>query len=132
MAPRKGYVWAWAPEKVKYDAKGKAKICAEVEAFIEGSSKLKKSVSRVDMRGNWVYLYQLVERFEFDEDSDSAVPHGSGTYNEFKYARIAIQNKAATVCTVDYQRHNGEWMTILRGTFQECLTGMENDHDWFQ
>ena len=131
MGKRKSQrVWVRVPQKVKFDATGKAKILKQVQEIISISDKLQQKVSRVDMRGNRVYLYELVEQF-IPEDAILIKPLIDDKYLEYPYARITISNDAATSCTADWQRHNDQWMSLYSGTLQECLVHIENDDGWF-
>lgn len=123
--------WVRVPEKVKYDANGKAKILKQVQEFISISDKLQPKVSRMDIRGNRIYLYELVEQFR-PEGAIFIKPLIDDKYLEFPYARITLNNAAATDCTTDWQRHNGQWMSLYSGTLQECLAYVENNDEWFE
>jgi hypothetical protein len=124
------HVWVRVPQKVKLDANVRERILEQVKKAVESSSKLKRRISRVYMRGNWVYLYELFEQF-IPEGMISHIPLIDGKYIECPYARITIFNPAATNCNVDWQRHNDQWMTIYKGTLEECLTFIEDDECWF-
>lgn len=132
MGKRKSQrVWVRVPPKIKFDSNGKAKILRQVQEIIRISDKLQQKVTRVDMRGNRVYLYELVEQF-ICEDAILIKPLIDDKYLEYPYARITINNDAATSCTVDWQRHNNQWMPLYSGALQECLSYIENDDGWFE
>jgi hypothetical protein len=40
-------------------------------------------------------------------------------------------DKTYKTCTLDWQRHNKEWMTIDEGTLEDCIRIAEQS-DWFQ
>jgi hypothetical protein len=92
--------------------------------------KLSQKVSRVDMRGNRIYLYELVEQFR-PEGSEFIKPLINGKYLEFPYARITLNDKFGDNSTADWQRHNNQWVTLFTGTYAECITGIEEDNNWF-
>ena len=125
------WVWVKAPEKVKLDAKAKERILEQVKKAVDCSDKLRKRVSRVAMRGNRVYLYHLVEQF-ISEGVVLLKPLIDGKYLEYPYARITVKNSDATICALDWQRHNDQWMTLFEGTLQECFASIENDGWWFE
>ena len=54
-----------------------------------------------------------------------------GKYLELTYARITLYDSEGTDCTLDWQRHNNQWMTLANGTLEECLYHMEQDEGWF-
>jgi hypothetical protein len=118
------------PQKPKFDANEKERILKQVQEKIDHSDKLQKKVSRVAMRSNWVYLYELVEPIQV-EGAVFIKPLIDGKYFEVTYARLTLNDNAGTDCTLDWQRHNEEWMSIHEGTLQECLDDLENDDDWF-
>jgi hypothetical protein len=106
------------------------KMIKEVESFIENSQKLSKSINRLELRAGRVYFFQLVEQFGWnDPNNQFIIPLIDGRYAEFKYARITIYPNE---CTLDWQRHNNQWMTIFSGTFTECLQYMDEKDEWFQ
>ena len=122
--------WMWVKGPPTFDASGKAKILRQVQEFINTSEKLQRKVSHVNMRGNRVYLYELVEQF-IPEGAVLIKPLIDGKYLEMPYARITIDNEAVTQCTVDWQRHNDQWMSLYSGALQKCLADIDNDNGWF-
>ena len=122
--------WAYKPTAPKFTATEKKLIKAKVEAVIEAMPKLSQKVSRVDMKGNRIYLYELVEQ-DITDGAKYIVPLIDGKYLEFPYARVTLKNTGATICTADWQRHNNQWMTLYTGTLEECLNEIENDGCWF-
>jgi hypothetical protein len=84
----------------------------------------------VEIRGNRIYLHELVEQFK-PEGAVYTKPLIDDKYLEFPYARITMQDAQGNNCTVDYQRHNNQWMTLYVGTLTECLNNIENDEWWF-
>jgi len=92
--------------------------------------KLSKKVSRVDMRGNRIYLYELVEQFN-PHGAEFIKPLIDGKYLEFPYARITLHDKNGSRSTADWQRHNGQWVTLFEGQYSECIANIEEDGNWF-
>ncbi len=114
----------------KLDRYQKMKISDEVKVFVKKSEKLSKSVNRIDVKAGRVYLYHLFEQFGWsDPDAKFIKPLIDGKYLEFPYARITIYNNE---CTLDWQRHNNQWMSLFTGTLQECLNFMNEAEDWFE
>ena len=108
----------------------KLSLKKEVQSFIESSSKLSKSINRFEIKAGRVYFFQLVEQFGWDDpDARFIIPLIDGRYAEFKYARITIYPNE---CTLDWQRHNEQWIAVFRGTFTECLHYMDERNEWFQ
>ncbi len=124
-------VWVQGnPKPQKLDNLNKMKMIKEAESFIANSQKLSKSISRFDLKAGRFYFYNLVEQFGWnDPNARFIMPLIDGRYAEFKYARITVYSKE---CTLDWQRHNDQWMTIFSGTFTECLQQMDERNEWFQ
>ena len=128
-APHK--IWSYAPTAPKFTSSDKAQILEKVKVEISNQAKLSQKVSRVDMRANRVYLYHLVEQF---------MPDGAmlikalidEKFIEFPYARITLNDKNGNNSTVDWQRHNNQWITLYSGTLSECLCNIEEDNGWFE
>lgn len=108
----------------------KEEILTIVKEEIGHLSKLSQKVSRTDMRANRIYLYELVEQFK-TEDTVFIKPLIDDKYLEFPYARITMHDPNGHSCTVDWQRHNSQWVTLYGGTLKECLESIENDSAWF-
>jgi hypothetical protein len=101
----------------------------EVQSFIENSPKLSKNINRFEVRAGRVYFFQLIEQLGWnDPNVRFTVPLIDGKYIEFKYARITIY---PLECTLDWQRHNDQWMTLFSGTLAECLQYMDESDEWF-
>ena len=102
----------------------------EVQSFIENSPKLTKAINRFHFKAGRIYFYQLVEQFGWDNaNSRFIVPLIDGKFIEFKYARITIYPQQ---CTLDWQRHNDQWVTLFSGSLNECLQHMNERDDWFE
>ncbi|MDR0814325.1 MAG: hypothetical protein LBN37_01080 [Bacteroidales bacterium] len=125
-----GMVWVWTPAKLT--ERDKAEIKKIVEAEIEKTTKLKAAVSRTLVKAGRVYLFNLYEPFRQEGDVFTK-PLIDGKYFEFPLARITIYDKSAVYshCSLDWQRHTGEWITIDKGTLTECIQIAETN-DWFK
>ena len=124
------YIWAYQPQAPKFDANEKAKILATVRTIIQQLPKVSQRVSRLEMRANRIYLYELVEQ----RNAEGAIfikPLIDGKYLEYPYARITVQDGQGNNYTVDWQRHNNQWITLYTGTLPECMRNIENDECWF-
>jgi len=64
------------------------------------------------------------------EGTTFTVPLIEGKFLEFPYARITMYNPAYQNCTLDWQRHNNQWITIDKGSLEECIQKAEL-YDWF-
>jgi hypothetical protein len=125
-----GKVWAYTPQATKLTAQDKEKILAALQAAIKALPKLSKKVSRVQMRSNRIYLYELAEQFK-PEGAVFMRPLIDGKYLEFPYARITLNDKRGDSSTADWQRHNNQWVTLFTGTLTECIRSIEDDNGWF-
>jgi hypothetical protein len=127
----KKYIWIQSnPKSQKLDNSKKMKMIKEVESFIANSQKLSESINRFELRAGRVYFFHLVEQFGWDDPNARFImPLIDGRYAEFKYARITIYPNE---CTLDWQRHNDQWMTVFSGTFTECLQHMDERNEFFQ
>ena len=81
------------------------------------------------MKGNRVYLYQLIEPYQ-DENTVFTIPLIDGKYFEIPYARLTLRDTNGDKCELDWQRHNDQWMTLQTGTLKECLEAIETS-EWF-
>ena len=85
------YVWVYQPEAPKFKANEKAGMLAKAKALIRQQPKVSQKVSRLEMRANRIYLYQLVEQ----RNAEGAIfikPLIDGKYLEYPYARITSQD----------------------------------------
>jgi hypothetical protein len=123
-------VWVYAPQAPKFKAIEKEEILAQVKNIINANVKLSKKVCRTSMRGNRVYLYELVKQLipEGVENIGSLI---DDKFVEFPYARITLSDTKGDRCSADWQRHNSQWITIFSGTLTECLNSIEDDNTWF-
>ena len=127
---QKQQIWVYKPTPPKFTAADKTKILTKVKEIVSIRPKLAKKVSRIDMRANRVYLYELVEQFKI-EGAVYIKPLINDKYSEFPYARITFLDTKGEKCTVDFQRHNDQWMTLYTDTLVECINHIENDDGWF-
>jgi len=123
-------IWTYKPQAPKFTAKEKAKKIEEIKEMIKKMPKLSQKVSKVDMRGNRIYLYELVEQF-IPEGAVLIKPLIEGKYLEYVYARITLNDTQGKNCTSDCQRYNDQWMTVYAGTLEECIKDIEKDEVWF-
>jgi hypothetical protein len=118
-------VWTYRPQAPKFTADDKARIVAEVKDIVRQLPKVSKKLSRLEIRGNRIYMHELVE-FR-PEGAVYAKPLIDNAYLECPYARITMQDAQGNDCTADWQRHNNRWMALYAGTLAECLGNIEND-----
>ena len=131
MERSRKYIRVQKPVRPKFDDIAKRGFLRQTQKKIDSSKKLKQKVSRIAMKGNRVYLYQLVEQFQ-PEGKVYLTPLIDGKYLEFPFARITINDARAEYCTADWQRHNERWISLFEGTFQVCLKEIDDDKTWFQ
>lgn len=124
-------VWVYKPQPPKFKPNEKDQFLEKVKAEIKNMPKLSQKISRVDMRANRIYLYELIEQFK-PEGAEFIRPLIDDKYLEFPYARITLKDKQGEKSTADWQRHNNQWMELFEGTLLECLSHIEEDNGWFQ
>jgi len=124
------YIWVYQQQSPKFTANEKAKILTKIKLLIRQLPKVSQRVSRVEMRANRIYLYELVEQFK-SKGAIFTKPLIEGKYLEYPYARITLQDTQGNNCTVDWQRHNNQWITLYSGTLPECIRDIEDDECWF-
>ena len=127
---RKGMGWMFMKTPVKLNQSDKIFLMKIIEAEIEKTSKLRKSVSRIEIRAGRVYLYSLYEQVRM-EGVTYTVPLIDGKYLEFISARITLYDKAYRNCSLDWQRPNDQWMTLETGSLVECIQEAEIN-DWIE
>ena len=114
-----------------FDAQTKAAIISEVTEKIKDYEKLSKKVSRITMRTNRLYLYELYEKKVIYEGAQLIKPLIDGKYIENMYARITLHDTDGRQCTLECQRFNDQWMPLYTGPLINCLNAMEVDDGWF-
>jgi len=123
--PRKArYLYKAAPKPVKLDKKEKNKILAIVEEEIAKTTKLKKDIVRINILAGRIYLYS---EWELKGEGPFIGDLKTGDMIEEKYARITIFDKEYKNCTLDWQRHNDQWITIEKGSLKHCIKEAEED-----
>jgi hypothetical protein len=130
MAKKQQKIWAYKPQPPKFTSNEKNEILLKIQMVIANLPKLSQKVSKINMRGKWVYMYELIEQ-EKTEGVIFTKPLINGKYLEYPYARITVHDASGNKCSADCQRYNDQWMTIHTGTLTECLEGIENDDGWF-
>jgi len=130
MRKKQTTVWVYKAHVPKFNTEEKAKLLSRIKTIIEKLPKLAGRISRVDMRANRIYLYELVEQFK-TEDVIYIKPLIEEKYLEYPYARLTFNDSQGENCTLDWQRHNGQWITLDTGTLAECLAAIEKDGTWF-
>ena len=128
-----GYIWAETQSTGTdgFDAKTKAAIMSDVTEEIKEYEKLSKKVSRITMRSNRLYMYELYEKKDRPEGAHLIKPLIDGKYVEIMYARITLHDTGGRQCTLECQRFNDQWMPLYNGSLIRCLNVMENDDGWF-
>jgi hypothetical protein len=128
---RRGMAWVWTGKRTpaKLTDWDKVSIKRIVEAEIEKTTRLKGIVSRIQVKAGRVYLFYLHE-VNVPEGAILLKPLIDGKYIELILARISIYDKSYKTCTLDWQRHNNEWMTIEKGSLEECIQ-MAEKSEWF-
>ncbi|GHT12458.1 hypothetical protein FACS189426_15870 [Bacteroidia bacterium] len=124
------WVWTGKTTPAKLTDRDKESIKRIVEAEIEKTTKLKGIVYRTQVKAGRVYLFYLYEP-QIPEGAILTKPLIDGKYFELVLARITVYDKYHKECTLDWQRHNNEWMTIEKGSLEECIQIAEKS-DWFQ
>jgi hypothetical protein len=127
----RGWVWVKSPpKKPTFDKSEKERIIAKTKTLIERLDKLQRNISRIDFKGNRLYLYCLFLQHN-PRQEDYIMPLIDGKYLEYPYARIDFNKADFSDCTVFWQRHNGLWMDMYSGNLDKCLTDMEKDTIFF-
>ena len=123
-------MWVYAPTASKFTAAEKALMLDKIKTMVGKHPKISKKISRVDIRSNRIYLYELVEQ-TIPEGAILKKPLINDKYLEFPYARITMLDIENDKCSVDCQRYNDKWMTVFGGTLTECIVYIESDDVWF-
>ena len=123
-------IWVYKPQAPKFSVVEKTKTLAKVQEIIEQLPKLAQKISRLDMRGNRIYLYELMKQSE-SADTTFMEELIDNRHLEFPYARITVHTIQGDSCPVDWQRHNNQWITLYTGTLLACMNHIEKDDDWF-
>jgi hypothetical protein len=108
------------PKPVKLDEWDKNKLKQMVEAEVEKFENFKKMISKIEVKAGRIYFYHLYEPSR-PEGAVFTIPLIDGKYIEYILARITVYDKQFQNCSLDFQRHNNQWMTIDSGTWAECI-----------
>ena len=129
---RNDMVWVYTGKKPikKISEWKKNSLFERVKAEIAKTTKVKAAVSRITYKSGRIYLFNLYEPAVV-EGVIFAVPLIDGKYIELPYARITIYDDECRDCSLDWQRHNNQWMTLANGSLEECIQEAEVS-DWFQ
>jgi hypothetical protein len=122
--------WAYKKQLLKLTPRLTEGIQARLASALEKAAQIKEQVSGIKMRGVRVYLYRLYEPYH-DEHSVFTKELIDGKYFEEIFLRLSIYDEKLTDCTLDWQRHTGQWMTIDKGTLEECIA-KANASEWFR
>jgi len=126
---RKNMVWVRVKEPIKISQSEKNSLMKRIETEIAKTTKIRQAVSRIEIKSGRLYLYKLYEQTR-TEGVTYTIPLIDGKYLEFPYARITIYDPACRNCSLDWQRHNNQWMTLYEGSLEECIQKAEQS-DWF-
>jgi hypothetical protein len=127
---KKEYKWVYSPSPPKLESEEKEKLISRIKTEMSQKPKLSKKVSRMSMKSNRIYMYELVEQFN-PEGTKYTKELIEGKYIEYPYARITLKTVDCVNCSLDVQRHNDQWMTLYEGNLTECINYMESDAAWF-
>jgi len=127
---RKDMIWVKVQKPIKLTQDEKYFLKKKIETEIAKTTKIRQSVSRIEIKAGRVYLFKLYEQVRI-EGVTYTTPLINGKYLEFPLARITIYDKRYRECSLDWQRHNNQWMTIDDGSLEECIQKAEQS-DWFE
>ena len=123
-------VWKLDKSTKKFEAENKVKILEILINNLEKHARLKEKISRYEMRGNRIYLYELEEQI-ITEGIIYTKPLIKEKYLEMPYARITVEETEGKECTLDWQRYNEQWVPVYKGTLEECLETLKNNEGYF-
>ena len=118
--------WVYQPEAPKFGAQEKSEIIGKVKSEIERKKKLSSKVTRIDIRGNRIYLYEQIE-VEHKEGIIYTKQLIEDEYMELAYARISIKDQGCKKCILEWQRYNDKWMPMYEGELKSCIEYIEKD-----
>jgi len=98
-----------------------------VKSEIEKTTKLKNDITRINIRAGRIYFYS-----EYELKGDGPYIDGlkKGDFIEHMYGRITLFDKEYNDCTLDWQRHNDQWIMMKEGNLHDCIMEAEN-HSFF-
>jgi len=125
--PRKRILVKAKKKPIKLTEKEKEDLMNTLKLEIEKTSKLKKDISRIHIRAGRIYFYS-----ERELKGDGPYINGlkKGDFVEDMYGRITLFEKDYSNCTLDWQRHNDQWIVISKGKLENCIKEAE-EHDFF-
>ena len=125
---KSGRYWYKAPSKpIKLDKKDRKELLNIVKEEIAKTTKLKKDIVRINIRGGRIYLFS---EWELKREGPFIGDIKKGDMIEEKYARISIFDKEYTNCTLDWLRHNDKWVVKKTASLVDCIKEAEDD-SWF-
>ena len=130
MGKKMQETWSYKLQAPKFNKNEKDKMLTATQEMINELPKLSERVSRINMRSNWIYMYELIEQ-TIQDNVIYTKALIDGKYLEFPYARITLYDISGESCTADFQRYNNQWMAVHRGTLAECIKSIEADDGWF-
>jgi hypothetical protein len=131
MARQKDMIWVRVKKAITLRQSDKEQVQRIVTDAIEKNTKIKENLSRIVIRAGRVYVYKLFEPAHVEGEGISFTqPLIDGKYLEYPFLRISIYSRNYMDCTLDFQRHNDQWMTIDHGTLEECIAKAETS-EWF-
>ena len=130
MMSNRNMVWRYSRKPINLQKHEKEKLLRVIEEEVLKTSKVRNKASKIDIRAGRVYIYEQYEPIQI-EGVVYTKPLIDGRYLQIPYLRITLYNKSYTDCTLDFQRHNDQWMTLYDGTLQECISEAEKS-EWFE
>ena len=115
------------PPPVKLSEYDKEKLKTRIKVEVEKYPDLQNRISRMEIKAGRIYLYELHEVKPLLPQEQYTLPLIDGKYFEFIIARITV---CMCNCTLDYQCDNKKWMSIDRGTLEECIEKITSS-GWF-
>ena len=120
--------WVKAKKKpITLTKKEKEDLMKIIKSEIEKTSKLKSDITRIYIRAGRIYFYS---EFELKDDGPYIDGLKKGDFVEHVYGRITLFDKDYNDCTLDWQRHNDQWIVMEEGNLHDCIIEAEK-HDFF-
>ncbi len=120
-------IWVKAPGPLKLTAEEKTAILERVQNLIIASNALAPVIYRIDLENGRVFLYFLHQPATFTSPSVT-YPE---SLKEVCFARITLFNAEGSECAAEWQRQEGQWVTAMEGSLEDCLKSIE-DKDKFR